>query len=68
MAQIVVIEPGDILVIGCQGFDPEGIAPAMDRLKELLDLPLVVVMDGPVDLGVLRKAVVEGGLDAVAGS
>ncbi|MEW5658343.1 hypothetical protein ABGT92_23855 [Streptomyces cinereoruber] len=69
MAQLVIVEPGDILVIGSQaGFDEEQMAPAMERLKALLDVPLIVVMDSPVDLGVVRRQLIEGGGDAVAGA
>lgn len=69
MAQIVTVEPGDVLVIGRQeGFSVEHFRPAMDRLKEILGLSMIVVLDGPVDLAVVRRTLAEGGADAVAGS
>ena len=69
MAQLVIVEPGDILVFGRQeGFDVEALAPLMDRLKALLGLSLILVLDGPADLAVIRQGLSEGGLHAVAGS
>lgn len=69
MAHIVVVEPGDVLVIGSQvGFDEAALAPVMERLKALTGVPLVVVMEGPADLAVVRKSLDEGGPDAVAGA
>lgn len=69
MAQIVEIEPGDILVVGSMGgFDPERVRPLAEQLKEILGIPLVVFLDGPVDLGVVRKHIAESGTGAVAGA
>lgn len=69
MAQLVVVEPGDILVFGRQeGFEVEAQRPLMGQLKDLLGLSLIVILDGPVDLGVIRQGLTEGGFHAVAGS
>lgn len=69
MAQIVTVEPGDVLVIGGQeGFSVEHFRPAMEQLKEILGLSMIVILDGPADLAVVRKVLAEGGADAVAGS
>lgn len=68
MAQIVTVEPGDVLVIGMQeGFSAEHSRLAMEQLKDTLGLSMIVVLDGPADLAVVRRSLAEGSADAVAG-
>lgn len=67
MAQLVVVEPGDVLVFGGQaGFDAEPIVPLLDKLRELFGVSLVLVLEGPVDLGVIRQEGLEDGVRALA--
>jgi hypothetical protein len=54
MAHLVHVEPGDVLVFGhIEGteFDTE----LGDRLKDALGVALVVLVPGPIDLGVVRQ-------------
>ena len=63
MAQVVKLEPGDILVLANVGdiaLHPEGLT----ELKKMLELGGVVVFPGPVDLAALPAGWTA---DAVAG-
>ncbi|MFF4166884.1 hypothetical protein [Streptomyces sp. NPDC001741] len=53
--QVVTVEPGDVLVIGHGG---RVTAEEGARLKQALGLTAIIMVPGPVDLGVIK---VEGG-------
>lgn len=50
--RLLIVEPGDILVIG---HAPTLSAQQADRLKKLLDLKAVITVPGVVDLATITK-------------
>ena len=62
MAQLVKLEPGDILVLANVGADVcDSLMESAESLKDLLGVDRILVFDGPVDLSKVPS-------DAVAGS
>lgn len=62
MAQLVKLEPGDILVLANVGAEAcDSLMESADLLKEMLGVDRIWVFDGPVDLSKVPS-------DAVAGS
>lgn len=68
---MVLVKPGDVLIIGNVGQVPEGLNEQLGELlgdlREALGLAHVVVFDGDIDLAVARDAVAED-LSDVAGT
>lgn len=65
MAQIIKVEPGDVLVLANLGTSVEGLDETLSWLKEQLQLRGIIVFVGDVDLSMLPAAWTP---DAVAGS
>ena len=49
--RVVIVEPGDVLVVG---HAPDMPAEWIDKLRRALNLTAVIALPGPVDLGVIK--------------
>ena len=64
MAQLVKLEPGDVLVLANIGADEatlDSLTEMMPRLREILQLDHILVFEGNVDLSKVSADAVAGG-------
>lgn len=54
MAQIVYVEPGDVLVFSNTGPIPEFVFRALDGLRDVLGIARIVLFEDAADISVVR--------------